>query len=331
MNPIEEISKLATGHWLSQMIFAFVNNKMADAFENKPQLSESIATKCELQKDATYRLLRALATIGIVEHKTETPQLFELTELGTFLTQSHPMSMVNKVLLEASFEHVQMWTHLSEYLKTGEHAPSKFFGLNNYFELFESNPQYVEKFSNAMGSYTHDEIQMIDAMDTLDFSGVETMVDIGAGFGIMLSSLLDKNPKMKGVLFDLPTVTSHVESTERMDVVSGDFFSSVPKNYDAYFLKHILHDWDDTMCLKILENIVQGMKPTAKIFIAEFGPIPSANEPHLSKFFDLHMMIVLHGKERTMEEWKTLLSQVGLKVRMLHQSFGPLSVIEATL
>jgi len=330
MNPVEQIAQLSTGHWISQMVFAFVKNKMADAFGDEPQSAEAIAIKCKLRSDATYRLLRALSTIGILKQQEDTPEIFELTELGGFLTQSHPMSMANKVLLEAGSEHVQMWTHLSEYLRTGEHAPSKIFGLDNYFDLFDSRPEHVEVFSKAMSCYTNDEIQMIQAMKTLDFSGIETMVDIGGAFGVMLSAILDKNPKMKGVLFDLTSVTSSVESTKQMEVVAGDFFTSVPANHDAYFLKHILHDWDDETCLKILGNIVDVMKPAAKIFIGEFGPVPSPNEPHLSKFFDLHMMIILNGKERTMAEWKDLLKRAGLKVVALHQSFGPLTVIEAT-
>jgi len=330
MNPVEQIAQLSTGHWISQMVFAFVENKMADAFEGEPQSAEAIATKCKLRPDATYRLLRALSTIGVLKQQEDTPEIFELTELGCFLTQSHPMSMANKVLLEASSEHVQMWTHLSEYLRTGEHAPSKIFGLDNYFDLFESRPEHVEVFSKAMSCYTNDEIQMIQAMETLDFSGIEMMVDVGGAFGVMLSAILDKNPKMKGILFDLASVLSNVESTKQMEVVAGDFFTSVPANHDAYFLKHILHDWDDETCLKILGNIVDVMKSAAKIFIGEFGPVPGPNEPHLSKFFDLHMMINLHGKERTMAEWEYLLKRAGLKVAALHQSFGPLSVIEVT-
>lgn len=240
------------------------------------------------------------------------------------------MSMADKVLLEASYEHVQMWTHLSDYLRTGEHAPSKIFGLDSYFDLFDSRPEHIEVFSKAMSCYTNDEIQMINAMETLDFSGIETMVDVGGAFGVLLSAILDKNPKMKGILFDLASVSSTVESTKQMEVVAGDFFTSVPANHDAYFLKHILHDWNDETCLKILGNIVDVMRPTAKIFIGEFGPVPGPNEPHLSKFFDLHMMINFHGKERTMAEWEDLLKRAGLKLAALHQSFGPLSVIEAT-
>jgi len=240
------------------------------------------------------------------------------------------MSMANKVLLEASSEHVQLWTHLSEYLRTGEHAPSKIFGLDNYFDLFESRPEHVEVFSKAMSCYTNDEILMIQAMETLDFSGIETLVDVGGAFGVMLLAILDKHPQMKGILFDQESVVASVESTKQMEVVAGDFFISVPANQDGYFLKHILHDWDDETSLKVLGNIVKVMKPGAKVFIAEFGPVPGPNEPHISKFFDLHMMITLHGKERTMSEWKDLLKRAGLKVAALHQSFGPLSVIEAT-
>jgi hypothetical protein len=99
---------------------------------------------------------------------------------------------------------------------------------------------------------------------------------------------------------------------------------------DGYFLKHILHDWDDAVCLKILGNVVDVMKPDARVFIGEFEPVPGANEPHLSKIIDLAMMICLNGKERTMAEWQELLQQAGLKVAAVHQSFGPLSVIEAT-
>ncbi|MCH8258449.1 MAG: hypothetical protein IIA75_11210 [Proteobacteria bacterium] len=167
-------------------------------------------------------------------------------------------------------------------------------------------------------------------METLDFSGIEKMVDVGGAFGALLLAILDKQPQMKGILFDQSAVVDRVKNTQQMETVGGDFFASVPEGCDGYFLKHILHDWDDAVCLKILGNVVDVMKPDARIFIGEFGPVPGPNEPHLSKFFDLHMMICLNGKERTMAEWQELLQQAGLKVAAVHQSFGPLSVIEAT-
>lgn len=329
MNPVEQIAQYSTGHWISQMVHAFVKNEMADAFDGQVKSAAQIASRCGIEVQPTYRLLRALATLDIVTQQTDVEENFELTETGSFLTRSHPMSVADKVLLEASYEHVMMWTHLGEHLKTGELAPSKTFGLDNYFGLFETRPEHVEVFSKAMGSYTNDEIGMIMAMETLDLGGIEKMADVGGSYGDLLMAILDKHPQMQGVLFDQNAVVERVEATAQMAVKGGDFFTSVPVGCDGYFLKHILHDWDDDLCVRILGNIVEVMKPGARIFIGEFGPVPAPNEPHLSKFFDLHMMICLNGAERTMDEWTALLAKAGLKVAALHCSFGPLSIIEA--
>ncbi|NQZ07702.1 MAG: hypothetical protein HRT35_11120 [Algicola sp.] len=329
MNPVEQLAQYSTGHWVSQMVYAFAKNAMGDAFEGQVKSSEQIANTCELEAQPTYRLLRALAPLGIVKQHEEQQDHFELTELGSFLTSTHPMSMVDKVLLEASYEHVLMWTHLAEYLKTGEMAPSKVFGLDNYFGLFDARPEHVDVFSKAMSCYTNDEVAMINAMPTLDFTGIEKMVDVGGAYGALLKAILGKHTNMQGILFDQQAVVDRVAPSEQMAVQGGDFFTNVPADCDGYFLKHILHDWDDALCATILGNVVKVMKPDARIFIGEFGPVPGPNEPHLSKMFDLHMMICLNGKERTMDQWTTLLARAGLTVKAVHQSFGPLCVIEA--
>ena len=147
-----------------------------------------------------------------------------------------------------------------------------------------------------MSCYTNDEVAMINAMPTLDFTGIEKMVDVGGAYGALLKAILGKHANMQGILFDQQAVVDRVTPSEQMVVQGGDFFAKVPADCDGYFLKHILHDWDDTLCTTILGNVVKVMKPNARIFIGEFGPVPGPNEPHLSKFFDLHMMICLNGK-----------------------------------
>jgi len=223
MNQVERIMQFSTGHWISQMLYAFVKNEMGDAFDQQPKSAQAIASTCSLQSDATYRLLRALATIGILKQQDGEPETFELTETGNLLTRSHPMSQVDKVLLEAGYEHVLLWTHLAEYLQTGEMAPAKIFGLDNYFGLFESRPGHLEVFGKAMSSYTNDEVAMIMAMETLDFSGIEKMVDVGGAFGALLLAILDKQPHMKGILFDQPAVVERVQNTEQMETMGGIF------------------------------------------------------------------------------------------------------------
>jgi len=329
MNPIEHVSQLALAHWNSQMVFAFAKCGMGDAFQGSRQAAGVIAERCGLQTDATFRLLRALATLGIVSQDTDDEQLFELTEAGELLTSDHPTSMVNKVLLEAGYEHVVMWTHLTEHLKTGVLAPKKVFDADNFWDLFESRAGYREVFSTAMSSYTSDEIQMILAMETLDLSGVGHLVDVGGSYGHLIGALLEKYPDMRATLFDMPDVVAAVTATDRMATVGGDFFQGVPKGADAYMLKHILHDWDDDRCLELLGHVVEAMPPDGRVLIGEFGPMPGPGQPHLSKFFDLHMMLNLKGRERDLGEWQALLSKAGLAIVATHSSFGPLSVIEA--
>lgn len=328
MNPAEQLAQFATGHWVSQMVYAFAKHGMGDAIGDEGAKASDVAARCGTKPDPTFRLLRGLATIGVVLEDEQEAQRFTLTEMGALLTSGHPTSMVDQVLLEAGYEHVSMWTHLAENLVTGEMAPTKVFGQDNYFGLFDSRPGHLETFSRAMSSYTAAETAMILSMETLDLSGVRTMVDVGGAFGALLTAVLERHADMSGILFDRPDVVERVEATERMQVQAGDFFESVP-SADGYLIKHILHDWDDDQCLAILNNVTAAMEDGARIFLGEFGPVPGPNQPHLSKMFDLHMMLCLSGKERTMEEWTELLARAGLRVEQVHTSFGPLSVIEA--
>ena len=161
MNPAEQLAQFATGHWVSQMVYAFAKHGMGDAIGDEGAKASDVAARCGTKPDPTFRLLRGLATIGVVLEDEQEAQRFTLTEMGALLTSGHPTSMVDQVLLEAGYEHVLMWTHLAENLVTGEMAPTKVFGQDNYFGLFDSRPGHLETFSRAMSSYTAAETAMI--------------------------------------------------------------------------------------------------------------------------------------------------------------------------
>ncbi|OUR67359.1 hypothetical protein A9Q77_10385 [Marinomonas sp. 42_23_T18] len=328
MNSVEKIAQYATGHWVSQMVFAFAKNGMGDAFQLKAATSVQIAERTGVNEDNCYRLLRALTPLGLLEQNNDT---FQLTEMGEYLTKDHPMSLVDKVLLEASYEHVLLWTHLADYMVNSTPAPKAIFDLDNYFNLFETRPEHLDVFSKAMGSYSKDEIAMVESMPNLDLSNINTLTDLGGAYGDLLTSILNRYPNIEGTLFDQAAVIENAPNTERMTKLAGNFFDAVPAEQDGYFLKHILHDWDDNLCLTILGNIKRVMKPTSRIFIAEFGPIPESSQPHLSKLFDLHMMLTLNGMERSLTQWQQLLDKAGLRIKNLHESFGPLSILEVII
>ena len=109
---------------------------------------------------------------------------------------------------------------------------------------------------------------------------------------------------MQGILFDLPAVVERAKANieaaglaDRCRVVAGNFFEAVPPGADAYLMRHIIHDWDDEKSLTILKNCRQAMGERAGFWSSK-AIVPPGNEPSISKFFDLAMM-VLPGRHGT--------------------------------
>lgn len=138
--------------------------------------------------------------------------------------------------------------------------------------------------------------------------------------GFILSLVLQKYPEMRGILFDLPAVVQGAPNfiksyglENRIDIRGGNFFGSIPSGADAYLLKHILHDWSDEDCLRILKNIYAVTEPGTKLLIVD-AVIGARNEHEFAKILDIQMLVFLHGKERTEAEWKGLLSVAGFQL-----------------
>jgi hypothetical protein len=168
-----------------------------------------------------------------------------------------------------------------------------------------------------------------------DFAGVTTVVDVGGGRGTMLIDVLRNHPGTRGVLFDVPQVIALAEKVvadanmdDRLELVAGSFFESVPAGGDAYILSNILHDWPDAECIRILQTCRTAMEPGAKLIVVE-GVVPSDTAaPSAVRFGDLQMMALTGGMQRTLEEFEVLFSQTGFgQARTLY--IGASSIVEA--
>jgi O-methyltransferase len=115
---------------------------------------------------------------------------------------------------------------------------------------------------------------------------------------------------------------------DRVEVVGGDFFESVPAA-DVYILKTILHDWNDEQCGRILRNISDAAAPGARVVIIEML-IPPGDDPHVGKRIDLIMMGTHGGKERSPVEYEALLAEADMDVDRVLPMSG-YSLIEATV
>jgi hypothetical protein len=139
---------------------------------------------------------------------------------------------------------------------------------------------------------------------------------------------------MKGILFDLPAVVerarTNIETSglaDRCRLVAGNFFESVPAGADAYLMRHIIHDWDEDQSITILKNCRKIMGNRGRLLVVE-GVVPPRNEPSISKFFDLAMLVLPGGMERTEPEYRRLFEASGFRLTRIVPTKTWISVIE---
>ncbi len=304
---------------------------VADHLADGPRSTPDLAARTGANEDALYRVLRALSTTGIF---TETSsRTFALTPSGALLRSNVPGSMRDMVLWLCDSFHFRVYAEMAHSVRTGETLGDKLLGMP-VFEYLQHNPELAARFNNAMTNFSAGIAPAV--LEAYDFGGIDVLVDVAGGHGMLLASVLRKYPSMRGILFDVEHVIAGAKAPEalgvadRCDKVSGDFFKAVPRGGDAYVLKSIIHDWDDQKAGAILRNTHAALegKPNGKVLLVE-AVIKPGNEPDLSKLGDLEMMLLPGGRERTEAEFAALFARNGFQLTRVVPTHAPLWVVEA--
>jgi hypothetical protein len=223
------------------------------------------------------------------------------------------------------------WGSLHQSALTGKPGFDEAYG-QPMFDYIGAHPELPAIFDAGMTSFHGYETSAM--LDAYDFSGIETLADVGGGNGSLLSAALRRYPKMKGILFDLSHVVERTRSrlqaeglTDRCSIVEGSFFESVPKGADAYLLRHIIHDWTDEQSVQILRNCRKAVPAHGRILLVEFA-VPGANERSLAKAADMIMLVFTGGLERTEEEYRTLFREAGFRLSGVTPTASAVSVVE---
>jgi len=300
-----------------------------DLLATQSQTAEELADKTGMNAPSLYRLLRTLASIGVFSETAD--RKFELTPISSLLRSDVSNSVRDFAVMMGEDWIWQAWGELPYSVETGGVAHEKVQGMGS-FEFFQKNEESGKVFNAAMTNFTRAIIPAV--IEGYDFSGVNRLVDIAGGHGLLLAGILKANPHLQGVLFDLPFVIEGAgemlqkeDVSDRVELASGDFFESVPAGADAYMMKHIIHDWDDESSIKILQNIRSAMNEKGKVLIIEMV-VPEGSEPHPSKALDILMLVMEGGKERTKDEYRKLLDATGFKMTRIIPTKSPYSLIE---
>jgi len=285
-----------------------------------PRTAADLAREAGVNADALDRALAYLVSRGLLGRTRD--GRYRNNGFSDVLRSDHPESMREWARFFGSDWHWDIWNQAGHSLATGEPGTVAAFGEPYFDYLTRTRPQAGATFNAALAGTSAIAGPII--AKGYDFSGVQRLCDIGGGTGVLLAGILAAYPSLRGVVFDLPEVAEQARAnlserglTDRVDIVGGNFFEAVPTNCDAYMMQSVIHDWDDSSCVKILSNVREAMAPGARVLVIEnvLGPEPSPAD-QFARTFDLVMLVITGaGRERTRAQFDSLFAGAGLRVR----------------
>jgi hypothetical protein len=323
-----QVFQIAASIFAARALWAAAELGVADHLGDGPRPVAELAAATGADADALYRVLRLLAAHGVFHEHED--RAFSHTELSATLRDDHPLKARAAVRMIGS---EPMWAGLGAMratMTTGKPGWDVAIG-EPIFDWLPKHPDQAGVFNDAMIGIHGGEVPAV--AEAYPFAG--TVVDVGGGSGNMIATVLERHPAVQGVLFDLPHAAAeararlHARGVEsRCRVVPGSFFEGVPEGGDAYILSHIIHDWDEASCVRILEHCRKAKKPGGKVLVVEMVVTPP-NDPHPSKMLDIVMLTLPGGRERTPVEYAALFAKAGLTLTRVIPTMSPVSIVEA--
>jgi len=327
---VAELRRLIKGFQISQAIHAAAVLRVADQITDTPRSCDEIATAVGVQSFPLYRLLRALAALGVFrEHDG---RRFSLTTMGKCLRFDSEQQVGPFAVFMGQEHYQQAWCRLLHSVRTGDTAFVTAHGMSNW-QYRKTHPEQNAIYNAAMTGNSH----LVNGaiLRVCNFNAYIRIADIGGGQGSLLAEIMIACPKVRGILFDQPHVVlgadlimAEAGVRDRCEIIPGDIFESIPPGCDAYVMKYVLHDWSDIDALRILGICRRDMPATAKLLLIEqfLGP---PNQDPIGKLGDLNMLVVTGGQERTREEFEALLEKGGFRVTEVIETETPLYVMVA--
>src|SRR5271170_1219862 len=319
--------EMAMAYSRSRVLCAAARLGVADALGDEVRSVDFLAEKCQADVNALYRLLRALASIGVTEETT--PEHFRLTALGKPLRRDVPQSVWPAVIFWADLL-ADEWSLLTECVRNGK--PAREVRGPTIPSRWSQDPEGNSSiFRAVMGTAPAEDYAPI--AKAWDFSRAKVVADLGGGGGSLILAVFGLYPHLRGMLVDLePSIDTarprfaEEDPSARCELIAADLTQSVPPGADVYMIKHVLHGRQDDVAITILKNCRAVIPQNGCLLIIEFilPPLVSHADPQLEGklMSDLNMLAVTGGKERSEREWKILLEAAGFILTAIYPVGG---------
>jgi O-methyltransferase domain len=326
--PHVAILQMLNGAFVAGAVACLAQLGISDLVEAGPKSAAELAGQIGAQPQALYRLMRATACVGILSEGPDGK--FSETPMSAVLRSNATPSLRAMAIMIGREWHGRGWSDLEYCVRTGKQALEHLYGVP-VFEFFDQHSEESKIFNDAMTSTSMTDSPAVAA--AYAFHSIRSIVDVGGGHGLLLATILQNNPHLRGTLFDLAHVVEGAANgpltavMDRCTIASGDMFTSVPAGLDAYLMKHIIHDWPDDLCIKILTACRKGVKSEGKLLVVD-TVIQPGNDFFPGKFLDLQMLIFPGGRERTEKQFRDLFSASGWQLTRVIPTAALDSIVE---
>jgi len=310
----EILLSIVHAHRGAQVLYATVELGILDTFVNCGGSVQKAASITGTDVAVLRRFYRALVVYGLLRQKDK--DFFSLTPLGEALTC--PNSLAKLEIISAGRDYIPAFEQLASSIRSGVPAFDIAFGLE-FFDSLKLDPEAANRHDKIMEMIS--DKTSTEIVEHFPFFLYNTIVDVGGGRGGLIEKILTKNEGCLGILFDMPHVITHARQhpqlgllLNRLKLIEGDFFESVPAGGDLYILKWILHDWSDNEAYKILCNCRKNIRNNGRLLVVDWIMPEVVDSSTTAVHADLTMLVFHHGRERTYDEQSMLLGNAGFEI-----------------
>lgn len=329
-NPMQ-LLQMTEGLVLHQSLHVAAKLGVADLLKDGKRSAAEMARDLKVNEDAFYRVLRYLAGRGVFVEGPEGE--FANTALSQFMRSDVPGSMRPMLIFRGTHYFFDSFTEFLYSVETGKPGREKLLGGNG-FEYLAQNPEEARIFDDAMTAGSAVAAPAIAS--GYDFGQWGSVMDVGGGNGILLAAILRQYPQLRGTLADREHVLERAkqrgflggDSATRATFTPCDFFQGISPGSRAYVMKNVIHDWDDEASIEILRNTRKAVPADGALLLVELT-VGETNQASFGKSVDMIMLAVTGGKERTVQEYASLLGAGGFRLNKTFPVSDTLMVIEA--
>jgi len=327
-----KIMQIGMGFWASKTLLTAVKLELFTHLATQSLTGNEIKNRLGLHSRGLFDFLDTLVALGFLQKKgnKETAIYSNSPDTELYLDKCK-LTYIGGILEMANNRLYPFWNFLEEGLKSGNPQNEIRTGGLTLFEDIYASKDKTREFVNAMGGVQTG--NFIAFANAFDFSGYNTLCDIG-GAGAQLSAhVAIHNPHMRCISFDLAPVTpialenlSKMGLANKVEIKTGDFFNDPFPKADVITMGNILHDWGTKDKKKLISKAYDALPKGGALVVIENIIDNERRENAFGLMMSLNMLIeTAEGYDFTASDFDAWAKDAGFNETLVMSLAGPSS------